>query len=61
MKERETIENSSQECKTRKTRMSEAVDSADLIPRSFRSSMNAFDANWGPLSEMILSGNPNCL
>ena len=23
--------------------------------------MNAFDANWGPRSEMILSGNPNLL
>ena len=37
------------------------MDSAELIPRSFRSAVNAFDANWGPLSEMILSGSPKHL
>ena len=37
------------------------MDNADLIPSSFRSSMNAFDANCGPQSEIILSGSPNCL
>ena len=37
------------------------VDSADLIPSSFKSSINAFDANCGPLSEIILFGSPNCL
>ena len=37
------------------------VDRDDLIPSSFRSSINAFDANCGPRSEMILSGSPNLL
>ena len=32
-----------------------------MIPKSFRSSVKAFDANWGPQSEMILSGSPNHL
>ena len=34
---------------------------ADVIPSSFSSLINAFDANWGPRSEMILSGSPNLL
>ena len=38
-----------------------AVDSADLIPKSFSSSMNALEANCGPRSEMSLSGSPNLL
>ena len=37
------------------------MDNADLIPSSFKSSVNAFDANCGPRSEMILSGSPNRL
>ena len=36
-----------------------AVDNADLIPKSFSSSMNALEANCGPRSEMSLLGNPN--
>ena len=31
------------------------------MPRRFRSSLKAFDANCGPLSEIILSGSPNHL
>ena len=31
------------------------------MPRRFRSSLKAFDANCGPLSEIILSGSPNRL
>ena len=31
------------------------------MPRSFRSSKKALEANWGPLSEIILSGSPNHL
>ena len=31
------------------------------MPSNFRSSVNAFDANCGPQSEIILSGSPNCL
>ena len=38
-----------------------AVDNAEFIPSCFINSRNAFDANCGPLSEMILSGNPNRL
>jgi hypothetical protein len=34
---------------------------ADLIPKSFRSSRNVFEANWGSRSEMILSGSPDLL
>ena len=30
-------------------------------PNSFRSSIKAFDANWGPQSDMILSGSPKHL
>ena len=37
------------------------MDSADLTPSSFRSSRKALDANWGPLSEIILSGSPKRL
>ena len=37
------------------------MDSADLMPNSFSSSTNALEANCGPRSEMILSGNPNLL
>ena len=37
------------------------MDNADFIPKSFRSLINAFDANWGPRSEIILSGSPNLL
>ena len=37
------------------------LDNADLIPRSFNSSMNDFDANCSPRSEVILSGSPNLL
>ena len=29
-----------------------------LIPRSRPSSLNAWDVNCGPLSEMLLSGSP---
>ena len=38
-----------------------AVDNADLMASSFRSSVNTFDANCGPQSEIILSGSPNRL
>ena len=38
-----------------------AVDNADLMPSNFRSSVNAFDANCGPQSKIILSRSPNCL
>ena len=38
-----------------------AMDNADLMPSSFRSSVNAFDVNCGPRSEIILSRSPNCL
>ena len=37
------------------------MDKADLMPKIFSNSLNEFDANCGPLSEMILSGNPNLL
>jgi len=37
------------------------VDKADLIPKIFSSSLKEFDANCGPLSDMILSGSPNLL
>ena len=37
------------------------MDSADLMLSSFSSSTNALEANCGPRSEMILSGNPNLL
>ena len=37
------------------------MDNADLTPRSYSISTNAFDANCGPRSEMILSGKPNLL
>ena len=37
------------------------MDNADLMPSNFKSSVNAFDANCGPRSEMILSGSPNGL
>ena len=37
------------------------MDSADLIPRSFSNSTNAFDVTCGPWSEMILSGMLNLL
>ena len=37
------------------------MDRTDLIPSSFRSSINTFDANCGPRSEIILSGSPNLL
>ena len=37
------------------------VDRADLIPSNFRSSINAFDENCGPRSEIILSGSLNLL
>ena len=32
-----------------------------MIPRSFKSSLKAFAANWGPLSKIILSGRLNHL
>ena len=35
--------------------------SAEVIPSSFIVSWNAQAANWGPQSEIILSGSPNCL
>ena len=35
------------------------MERADSIPRSLRSSRKSFAANWGPRSEMILSGSPN--
>ena len=38
-----------------------AVDRADFIPTSFNSSMNDFEVNCGPRSEIILSGSPNLL
>ena len=37
------------------------VDKDDLIPNNLRSSTKAFDANWGPRSDIILSGSPKCL
>ena len=37
------------------------MDRADLIPSNFKSSINAFDANCGPRSEIILLGSPNLL
>ena len=37
------------------------MDNADLMPSSFKSSVNAFDANCGPRSEMILSRSLNRL
>ena len=37
------------------------MDNADLIPSSFRISVNAFHASCGPQSEMILSGSLNRL
>ena len=37
------------------------MDNTDFIPSSFNSSMNVFDVNWGPRSEIILSGKPNLL
>ena len=37
------------------------MDNANLMLSSFKSSVNAFDANCGPQSEMILSGSPNRL
>ena len=37
------------------------VDRDDLTPNSFRSSIKAFDTNWGPRSDMILSGSPKRL
>ena len=37
------------------------MDNADRIPNSFSSSTNDFEANCGPLSDIILSGNPNHL
>ena len=37
------------------------VDRDNLTPNSFRSSIKAFDANWGPQSDMILSGSPKRL
>ena len=36
-------------------------NSADLMPRSFKSAKKALDVNWGPLSEIILFGSPNRL
>ena len=33
------------------------MDNDDLTPNSLRSSIKAFDANWGPQSDMILSGS----
>ena len=37
------------------------MDNANLMPSNFSSSVNAFDVNCGPQSEMILSGSLNCL
>ena len=37
------------------------MDNADLMPNNFRSSVNAFNANCCPQSEIILSGSPNHL
>ena len=37
------------------------MDNANLTPRSFSILTNAFDANCGPQSEMILSSKPNLL
>ena len=37
------------------------VDKDNLIPSNFRSSMKVLDANWGPRSDMILSGSPKHL
>ena len=35
------------------------MDKADSIPKYFSRSQNTLAANWGPQSEMILSGSPN--
>ena len=37
------------------------MDNAEFIPNCYMSSRNAFEANWGHLSEMILSSNLNRL
>jgi len=37
------------------------VDNADLMFKSLSNSLKELEANCGPLSEIILSGNPNCL
>ena len=37
------------------------VDNDDLTPSNFRSSLKAIEANWGPQSDINLSGNPNRL
>ena len=37
------------------------MESREFTLSSFKSSWNDFTANWGPLSEMMLSGSPNHL
>jgi len=37
------------------------VDKVDLMSKIFSNSLNEFEMNCGPLSEMILLGNPNLL
>jgi len=37
------------------------VDNADLTFKSLSNSLKELEANCGPLSEIILSGSPNCL
>ena len=37
------------------------MDNADLMFKSLSNSLKELEANCGPLSEIILSGNPNCL
>src|SRR5260370_38201224 len=36
-----------------------AVDIAEVIPKAFQTSCETLEANWGPRSDMILSGSPN--
>ena len=35
------------------------MDIAEVIPNAFQTSCETLEANWGPRSDMILSGSPN--